>query len=147
MQIHAPLESLDVMPTIFELLKIQPKSNAFQGQSNVPLIWNPNAFDEDRPLISEQKGQVRVRVNQFAIVFSTDENSPDRLYNLKSDPDELVNIATKNPQIIEKMKQHYYQMIARDKNLSVQFVLEECKNDVLDDNMGEQLRALGYVDE
>ena len=67
MQIHAPLESLDVMPTIFELLKIQSKSNAFQGQSIVPLIQNPNAFDENRPLISEQKGQVRVRVNQFAV--------------------------------------------------------------------------------
>lgn len=147
MQIHAPLETLDVMPTIFELLKIQPKSSIFQGKSIVPLTRNPNAFDEDRPLISEQKGQVRVRVNQFAVVFSTNEDFPDRLHNLKTDPNELVNIATKNPQIVEKLKLHYYQMIARDKTLSAQFVLDERKNDVLDDNTEEQLRALGYVAE
>ena len=75
MQIHAPLESLDVMPTIFELLKIESKPNTFQGRSIVPLIRNQNAFDKNRPLISEQKGQVRVRINQFAIVFSTEGDS------------------------------------------------------------------------
>ena len=147
MQIQAPLESLDVIPTIFELLKIQPKSNVFQGQSIVPLTRNPNVFDENRPLISEQKGQVRVRVNQFALVFSTNGEFPDRLYNLKTDPLELENIATKHPQIIEKMKLHYYQMIVRDKNLSAQFVLEEGKKHVMDESTREQLRALGYLDE
>jgi arylsulfatase A-like enzyme len=146
-QIHAPLESVDVMPTIFELLKIQPKSNIFQGQSILPLIKNPNVFDENRPLISEQKGQVRVRVNQFAVAFSTNGNFPDRLYNLKADPLELENLATKHPQMIEKMKLHYYQMIARDKNLSAQFVLEEDKKHFMDENTWEQLRALGYVGE
>ena len=147
MQIHAPLESLDVMPTIFELLKIQPKLNAFQGQSILPLTRNPNVFDENRPLISEQKGQVRVRVNQVAMVFSTNREFPDRLYDLKTDPLELENIATKNPQIIEKMKLHYYQMIVRHKNLSAQFVLEEGKSHVMDENTREQLKALGYVGE
>ncbi|MCI0619036.1 sulfatase-like hydrolase/transferase, partial [bacterium] len=147
MQIDAPLESLDVMPTIFELLKLESKPNAFQGQSIVPLIKNPNVFNENRPLISEQKGQVRVRVNQFAMVFSTNGNFPDRLYNLETDPLELENIATKNPQIIEKMKLHYYQMMVRAKNLSAQFVLEEDKKHVMDENTKEQLSALGYVGE
>jgi hypothetical protein len=126
---------------------IQPKSIDFQGQSIVPLTRNPNVFDENRPLISEQKDQVRVRVNQFAMVFSTNGNFPDRLYNLKTDPLELEKIATKKPQIIEKMKLHYYQMIVRSKNLSAQFVLEESKKHVMDEDTREQLKALGYVGE
>jgi arylsulfatase A-like enzyme len=101
MQIHAPLESLDVMPTIFELLKIQHKSKVFQGQSIVPLIKNPNAFDENRPLISEQKGQVRVRVNQFAVVFSTNRNFPDQLYNLQTD---RTNLKTLRQKILKSSK-------------------------------------------
>jgi arylsulfatase A-like enzyme len=147
MQIHAPLESLDVMPTIFELLKVESKSNSFQGKSIVPLIQNRNAFDKKRPVISEQQGQVRVRIDHLAVVFSTDGKFSDRLYNLQTDPLELENIGPKNPEVIEKIKQPYFQMIASSKNLSAQFVLETDKKRVPNEDTREQLRALGYVDQ
>jgi arylsulfatase A-like enzyme len=144
MQIHAPLESVDVMPTIFELLKITTEPVSFQGKSIVPLLRNKNVFDKNRPLISEQPGQVRVRINDLALVFSIEGKFSPSLYNLKTDPLELENLASKSPEIVEKMKQPYYQMISRSKNLSALFVWEG-KKPILDEDTLEQLKALGYV--
>ena len=64
---------------------------------------------------------------------------------MQIDPLELENIATKNPEIVEKMKLPYFQMIAGSKNLSAQFVLEPDKKHVLDEDTKEQLKALGYI--
>lgn len=144
-QIDAPLESIDVMPTIFELLKIQSNSNGFQGKSIVPLIGNPSAFDKNRPLISEERDQVRVRVGDFVLVFSPNGRFTEQLYNLEMDRHEMQNIGARNPEVIEKLKLPYYQMVAGSKNLSAQFVLEKGKKPVLDEETNDQLKALGYV--
>ncbi len=144
-QIDAPLQSIDVMPTIFELLKIQSNSNGFQGKSIVPLIGNPSAFDKNRPLISEERDQVRVRVGDFVLVFSPNGRFTEQLYNLEMDRHEMQNIGARNPEVIEKLKLPYYQMVAGSKNLSAQFVLEKGKKPVLDEETNDQLKALGYV--
>lgn len=144
-QIDAPLESVDVMPTIFELLKIQSDSDRFQGKSIVPLIRNPKAFDKNRALISEERDQVRVRMGDFALVFSPNGRFTEQLFNLATDPLEMENIGVRNPEIIERLKLPYYQMINRSKNLSAQFVIEHGKKPVLDEETNDQLRTLGYV--
>lgn len=145
MQLHAPLESLDVIPTIFELLKIKSEPETFQGKSILPLIGNKDAFDKNRPLISEQPGQVRVRINDLVVVFSTEGKFSDQLHNLKTDPLELKNIAPENSQLVKKMKLLYFQMINSSKKLSDLFVLEEGKIPILDEGTLEQLKALGYI--
>jgi arylsulfatase A-like enzyme len=146
MQIDAPLESLDVMPTIFELLRIRSTPYGFQGRSIVPVIQNrSNSFDRNRPLISEQPDRVRVKIGDLALVFSKDGKFPDHLYNLQADPLEIENIAQKNSQLIEKMKLHYFQMLAASKNVSAHFLLETEKKRILDEETTEQLQALGYI--
>ena len=79
------------------------------------------------------------------MVFSTEGEFSDRLYNLQTDPLEIENIAEKKPEIVEKMRLPYFQMIAESKNLSAQFVLEPGKQHVLDEDAREQLEALGYI--
>lgn len=143
-QIDAPLESIDVMPTIFELLKIQRTGVEFQGKSIVPLIQNPKTFDKNRALISEERDQVRVRVGDMALVFSPNGRFTEQLYNLALDPSEMVNIAAKNPQISQRLKRPYYKMIGESKNVASHF-LETGKKPVLDEETKDQLRALGYV--
>jgi arylsulfatase len=145
MKINAPLESIDVMPTIFDVLPIASRPTVFQGKSILPLIRNPKTFDQNRPLISEEPGQVRVKINRYAAIFSQDGSFADRLYDMQSDPLELQNIAAKNTQLIQKMKLPYFEMIARTKNLSDQFVLERGQHSVVDEHTQEQLQSLGYV--
>jgi len=144
-EIDAPLESLDVMPTIFELLKIASPPYPFQGKSLLPLIRNPSmTIDRKRPLISEQSENVRVKIGDLALLFSKDGKLPDYLYNLKSDPTELENLAEKNPEVT-KMKLIYYRIMAANRNLSAQFVIVPGKKRIMDDETREQLHALGYV--
>jgi arylsulfatase A-like enzyme len=144
-QYDVPIESIDIMPTIFELLGIESKLVSFQGKSLMPLVREQEAPNYSRPLISEEKGRVRVRIGNIAMIFAPDGRTSEELYDLKADPSELHNVAKENPKIVEQMKVPYTQMIANSKELSAQFILEPDKKTELSEETAEQMRALGYI--
>jgi arylsulfatase A-like enzyme len=144
-QINAPIESLDVMPTIFELLGIDSQKASFQGRSLMPLIRKKENFDENRPLISEEIGRVRVRIGDWALIFAPDKSSHEELYHLKLDPLELRNLAKQDAKRVEQMKIPYNQMMLKSKVLSAQFVLDPAKKPHPSEEAREQLKALGYI--
>lgn len=144
-RLDAPLELLDVMPTIFELLGIESEPGLFQGKSLMPLIRDQRAFDKSRPLISEERGRVRVRIRDLALIFSLDGKTHEELYNLKIDPHELQNIAKVNRKLVEQLKAAYFQMLTTSKDLSARFILEAGKKPNWSEETAEQLKALGYV--
>jgi len=143
-RIEAPVESIDVMPTVFELLGIKNASFPFQGMSLKRMI-NSMTPNFERAIISEARGRARIRIGNLALIFSPDGKIPEELYNLKTDPQEMENIADRNPKTVERMKSPYFQMMAMSKNLSAQFVLTPGKKPELSEETSEQLKALGYV--
>ncbi len=143
--IDAPLESIDVMPTVFELLGIKTGSYPFQGRSLVSLIREPRVFDKNRPLISEERGGVRIRIGDLALCFFLGNEGREQLFNLRLDPQEIEDISDKNRKTVEQMKALYFQLLTRSKDLSAQFVLEAGKKPPMSEETIEQLKALGYV--
>jgi arylsulfatase A-like enzyme len=144
-RIRSTTESVDVMPSIFELLEIKNSSFSFQGKSFLPLIDKAAIVDTKRPRISEEAGRVRVRVGNLALIFSPNRPGEEELYNVKNDPDEIENIADENPEILEKLKLPYFKMIAASTNLSQQFVPKPLQRPNVDQETVEKMKALGYV--
>jgi len=146
-RIESPVELIDVMPTIFEIVGVKRTSFPFQGINLMPLIQDDKRI-ENRVLISEETGRVRVRKDDMALHFSERTKISDELYDLKQDPSELVNLASKNPSLVQKLKQIYRKAIRESRSLSDQFVLEGASSKpVISPEMQEELKALGYVTE
>ncbi len=133
------------MPTIFALLGINRTAFPFQGRNLVPVIQKEATLEPDRPLISEEIERVRVRKGDIALNFSPSGGVAEELYDLKSDPEELTNIAKKRPDLVQELKIPYYKMMDKNRALSARFVLGPSSKPQLNEETREQLKALGYV--
>ncbi len=145
-RIDSPVELIDVMPTIFEILGVKRTSFPFQGKNLMPIIEGKERI-EKRVLISEEAGRARVRMDNMALHFSEGAKIADELYDLKQDPDELVNLASKNAGLVQELKQIYKKAIHESRKLSDQFVLDGSSKPVISPEIQEELKALGYVTE
>lgn len=143
-QIDAPLELIDVMPTIFDLLKIK-SAYPFQGKSIMPLVYDPRVFETNRPLISEERGRVRIRSGDFALSYFPQGEPGEELFNLRTDPQEIDDISHTNPVEVKRLKERYFRIINESKNLSSLFILDLMNKREMDTETIEQLKALGYV--
>jgi arylsulfatase len=145
-QIDAPLELIDVMPTIFDLLKIK-SAYPFQGKSIMPLIYEPRVFETNRPLISEEQERVRIRSGDFALSFFPHGEPGEELFDLRTDPQEIEDISNNNPVAVKRLKDRYFQIVNESKNLSSLFILDSKNKREMDPETIEQLKSLGYVAE
>jgi arylsulfatase A-like enzyme len=143
-RIRTPIELVDVMPTILELVGVKNTSFALQGSSLLSLIQNPRIYKE-RPRISEEIGRVRVQSGDLALNFTPGKNGDEELYDLKNDPLEFENLALEKPEIVKTLKLPYYKMISTSRNLSAQFIRRRLNNSVMTKETIEQLKALGYI--
>jgi arylsulfatase A-like enzyme len=144
-KIDTPIELIDIMPTIFNLLGIQQTPYPFQGKSLLSLIREPRNFDKKRPLISEERGRIRIRIEDFALSFFPEGEAHEELFNLRTDPKEMNDISDQNPKTVAYLKDRYLQMKNNSKSLSAQFILDPRKKPEVSEETIEQLKALGYI--
>ena len=104
------VRSIDILPTILEILNLKEKSGykKIQGKSFLPLIYGKNeeriAYSETGglggPTPSPEKHNVRsVRTNKWKLIYN-ETSKKKELYNLENDPREKNNL-TGNSQDIE----------------------------------------------
>ena len=140
-QVQAPLQLIDVMPTIFDVLGLG-KQFPFQGQSILPLLGEKNT--KERYRIAEKKVIFSVQKGKWKAIFT--RRGPDVwLYDMEKDPEEQYNLAEYHVEIAEEFRKAYDQMQKDAADVSSKFIPRDVTKQELDPELREELKALGYV--
>lgn len=142
--VRAQVRIIDIAPTVLDFLGMEPMANA-QGESLLPLLTGQTgrpghiAYGESMfPMLNLGFAPLRaVREGGWKYIHAP---QPE-LYNVSEDPGELNNLATSEPQRVERMRDHLYELI---ENAPVVVGAASAKREMSQSEL-EQLRALGYV--
>jgi arylsulfatase A-like enzyme len=100
-----PVELVDLVPTILDLLDIKEQKSAFQGQNLAPTLLTGAGLDMDRPIYLHRRHYVEkwmdkiwvkgekfgVRIGKWKYIVG-DEEGTKELFNLEADPGEKNNL-------------------------------------------------------
>ena len=107
------VRSIDIMPTILDILGIYPEIT-MQGVSLMPLVnyninLNINAYAEEKERLSSsmKREDIAIRTDRWKFIstHNSEANTCDyELYNLKRDPKELINLVEREPEVTKELK-------------------------------------------
>ena len=111
-KIDSIVESVDILPTICDLLGIPIPSQA-QGVSLRRLWEHPGLEGEERYTLSQSIGTdfVAIRTSRWKLIMDSKGLELKELYDLKKDPGELHNVIGSNPQVAQKLSKEYISKI------------------------------------
>jgi arylsulfatase A-like enzyme len=115
---HQYIHAVDVVPTLYELLDIQPPDvlkgytqSPVEGDSFAPAISDPDATEKDVQFYSMlgqramySKGWLANTLHPPLSGWGTFEHDVWELYNLREDRAQLHNLADANPDRVEELK-------------------------------------------
>ena len=142
-RIDTPLESIDLMPTIFASVGVEPPYR-FQGKSLLPLMLGHPPQDTDRFRIATHSNLVSIHRGRWHLVYSPDGHRTE-LYDFRADPEEVDDLSADNEPIVRELQDYYHRMEQDSRELADQFELRDGGAPVLDEKAREELRALGYI--
>lgn len=113
---RAPAHLIDILPTLIELSGVKMENvvdvdySKLHGTSLVPEFYSDkNALTH--PLYFNHQGNKALIVGDWKIVTSEIDKGVWSLYNLKKDRAEQVDLAKKQPKLLNKMVQQFEQMV------------------------------------
>ncbi|MGH9324084.1 MAG: sulfatase family protein, partial [Vicinamibacteria bacterium] len=135
-RIEALVESVDIASTILEIAGVSQPLGA--GRSLLPLMQKGSHGARTSVFASLTSGAAMIRTDRHKLI----RHSSDlwELYDVVDDPDERANMASKNPEMVERLAARLHGWLRAGAALSV-----PVSEPQLDDEMVERLRALGYV--
>ena len=140
--IEEPVSLVDVLPTITDLLDL-PNPAGASGVSLLPLI--AGSKEEPRPVFGvtsrpeAYSDKTAVVARSYKFIHSlTDDRDWEELYDLETDPDELVDLAPSAPPILDELRT----ILRKRLRSSAMAEVNEAK---LSEEEIERLRALGYI--
>lgn len=151
--IPSQVRSIDIVPTILDLLGIPPHA-ACQGESLLPLLTTPSA--PHRPALSQCGGNnktgaeevVSLSEGDYKLIWKRNEDRCE-LYHLPSDPGEHHDLAcddeAKTAQIKAALEQHLHKPPDQDTTPSRRKP-KSSRTLELDSDIVARLRGLGYLD-
>lgn len=139
--------TIDIFPTLADLFGLSSKGFRHNGRSLLAQIFGDQK-EGDRLLISHNSmlSSVALRSRRLKFVINHGEEVSQELYRLDMDPQELHNVASEFP--IASWTMHMVLQRQLDSlNLQGQRMRGgQERRAVIDEEMREQLHALGYVD-
>ena len=141
--ITVPVRSLDITPTILQLLEIPFDDKAFDGVVLPPF----SGKDSDRLLVSQRPRQMSFQEGQWKLIelYHADEakkvqyrGESTLLFNLENDPWEQENLKDLRPELVARLKGEVAEIV---KGIS-----PGREDGPLTEDMERALRALGYVE-
>jgi arylsulfatase len=139
-----PVSHIDLLPTITDLLNIRDLSMR-SGRRLAPLLDSARADVEIVPIVAEtfrpesRKDRKALIADHFKLIL-TPEDSLEELYDLSTDPDELHNLVSEDP---EKTAEFTKILLARLAEAQARAPSPE--QQTLTEEQLERLRSLGYV--
>jgi arylsulfatase A-like enzyme/Flp pilus assembly protein TadD len=140
-RVPAQVRTIDVMPTILDLLGIDTPPNA-SGSSLIPFLRDPG-YEMDLPAYVESHyarlhfgwAPLRgVRNNHYKYV----EAPRSELYDLRTDPEEKMNLFHDKPETVQQLQTAIEEMESRETS-------KAREPQILDAETAQRLQALGYV--
>ncbi len=139
-RIEAPVEAIDVMPTLFAVLGLEPPYR-FQGDNLLPRLRGEAPWPERRLRIAESGHYASVRDGEWKIVFDAREREVGRLVRLHGLEEQRRKIA--GSEKVAELRRHYQKMLSESAELRRSF--RGHVNPTRDAGVREQLEALGYI--
>ena len=146
--IEQQVRQVDIFPTLCEVIGISSDLGAINGRSLVPLLNKKSLIEEPGYIESGSASATKlgkvmgIRTSHYKYLRSRKDLTKNVvLYNLKNDPNETKNIASLNPQIVEKME-----------NILQKIISDSMRYDSTANTKGEskkieaELRKLGYLE-
>jgi len=146
--ISQQVRTVDIFPTISEIIGLPNRDNEIDGRSLLDLIQGknmmelPNYIESTHLSLDIQTNDViGIRTSKFKY-FRDKDNPKNRvhLYDLKKDPFEDNNIASNNPEIINEMEKILQEIINNTLTKA-----ENQLNEEETERIEEELRKLGYI--
>ncbi len=160
-RVAEPVQLIDVMPTILELLDLK-SPEIVEGQSLVPLAKG-RPFHRRNPVMTSRFASAQAkpdgpvpenRINTFAVI---DTNwkliyrekgkevglSRVEMYDRRTDRGETKNVAAEHPDEVERMMTELGRWMDAQKQIRI--VIGRGTPSTLDERTLEQLRSLGYI--
>lgn len=141
------VRSVDVMPTLLQLMEIPTADLPLQGESLLPLLSGENlelhSFSHARSVSGEEDALASVRNDRWRLVLER-ATGTGWLYDLKEDPGETRDVAHSNPDVVTDLRRLLERQEERDRALAVRFEAAAPPAE-LDADLQRELRALGYL--
>jgi len=146
------VRSIDIFPTLAEIIGIGKPSNPIHGRSLVPLL--KEEVMEEVPVFLESGFNLQDPANAVMGIRTKDykyfrlikkERGEVHLYDLKNDPFEENNIAYSDPDTVKEMEKYLQKIISsKDYKKSEKYERKEL-NEEDAKKVEEELRKLGYI--
>ncbi len=95
------VETVDIYPTLLELCQVK-LNHKIDGSSFKELIKNPDVEREEVAYSYYNKG-ISLKTNRYRLIKYFEQKPVYYLFDHQKDPNENINIAASNPEIIEKL--------------------------------------------
>jgi len=150
--INVPVELVDLMPTIFDLIGITDDEFPFQGQDLSPAILNNTTLNKNRPIFLQRRPynnkvvsntwlngeKFGIRVGKYKYIVGKDENTTE-LFDLSMDPHELSNLYDALPEKAAELE-------TRLEKWKKENTRQSTEQNIISDEDRKRLETLGYVD-
>jgi choline-sulfatase len=137
-----PIRTLDVYPTLVDLMQLSRRNWNVDGHSFIPYLLSDKL--EDAPVFTQTIAEQAYSwmEGSFKYIYHRHTNT-EELYNLKADPGERTNLIKTDPIQAAYLRSRLFGWHAENKTAGSRIKTDRA---VMDESTRENLKALGYID-